>query len=187
MIFPAPSRPFALVALIGLLLAGCASTPELTSPEGRNDLSLVFGYVDMSDAPSKLDFVWMKRMRPVEDKPYYSFWTVDGMFFRANVPPGTYKFDKFGGHSGWKNTTYNYRFPEQGKTELDRQIAKPGIYYVGSYRYKEIKTSFWKPDNWDLERVNSPSERELLEKMLPYAKHEHWKKLIQNRIAELKK
>lgn len=182
------SRLFRCGLIVAALAAsGCGSTPEITPPEDKESTSLVFGHLDMSDAPSDLDWVWMKRMRPVTDTPYFSFWTVDGTFFRGNVPPGTYKFTKFGGHSGWKNTTYNYNFPDQGKGELDRQVGSNGLYYVGSWRYKKIKTSFWKPDQFDLERVKSPTERELLERMLPYAKGAHWRGMIERRLRELKK
>ena len=169
-----------------LLLAACATTPSLTAPEGK-DVSLVFGHIDMSEAPSDLHWVTMQRLRPVTETPYYSFWVVDGTFFRINVPAGTYKFTKFGGHSGWKNTSYTYGFPSQGQSKLDRRIDRPGLYYAGSWKYRKVKTGFFQPGKFDVEASRTPSELELLQKMLPYADHPHWKQMIEQRIRELKK
>lgn len=175
-----------LLILAGLFLAGCSSTPELAEPEGEQP-SLVFGHIDMSDAPTDLGWVSMKRMRPLTETPYYGFWVVDGTFFVSNTPPGTYKFVNFGGHSGWKNMNATYSFPGQGKGELDREIQRQGLYYVGSWKYKKIKTGIFQADKFDLVRVNTPTERELLERILPYAKHDFWKKAIERRVRELKK
>ena len=182
-----PQYRFVLTLLIiAAILSGCASTPNLGTPDAEN-VSLVFGHIDMDEAPSELDWVQMKRMRPVTKTPYYNFWVVDGTFFRADVPEGTYKFTSFGGHSGWKNTSYNYNFPNQGKGELDRRISKPGIYYVGSYKYEKIDTGFFSPDQFNLVPTKAPSELEMLEKMLPYADDPYWKNMITKRMQELKK
>lgn len=169
------------------MLGACGSSPNLNNkPDGKN-VSLVYGYIDMKNAPSKVTWVSMKKLKPKTDKPYYSFWVVDGMFFRNNVPPGTYKFTKFGGFSGWKNTEYTYSFPSQGQGALDRRIRRPGTYYVGSYKYKKIKKKkFFSQDKYDLVPVKSPSEKELLQKMLPYAKNPHWKGMIEKRLAKLR-
>ncbi|MDX1487590.1 MAG: hypothetical protein R3268_05270, partial [Acidiferrobacterales bacterium] len=64
-------------------------------------------------------------------------------------------------------------------------IKKQGVYFVGSYKYKKIKTGIFKPNQFDVEKTNSPSEKELLTQLLEYAKHPEWVRLIQNRLKEL--
>ncbi|KPK52805.1 MAG: hypothetical protein AMS22_08520 [Thiotrichales bacterium SG8_50] len=178
-----------LIAVAGavLALAACGSSPHLNDAPANKNVSLVYGYIDMDEAPSKLQRVTMKKLKPKSDTPYYHFWVVDGMFFRSNVPPGTYKFTEFGGFSGWKNVDYTYNFPSQGRGALDPVIRRPGAYYVGSYKYEKIKKeSFFGQDKYDLAPVKSPNEKELLQKMLPYAKHPHWKGVIEKRLSKLR-
>ncbi|MDH5649024.1 MAG: hypothetical protein OEY67_05145 [Gammaproteobacteria bacterium] len=173
-----------LLLTILLATAGCSTTPSLDEPEG-NQPSMIYGHIDMEDAPCKLGWVTMKQMRPKTDKPYYNFWIDEGTFFRINVPPGTYKFDEFGGAPRFGNTIYTFSFPDQGKGEMDRQIKRQGLYYVGSYKYKKIKTRFWQQGKFDLEKTKGPSEKEILQKILPYAKHPFWIKKINERLKQL--
>ncbi len=175
-----------LAVTLAAFVAGCSTTPSLDKPAGTG-MSLVFGHIDMDDAPSDLDWVELKRMRPISKEPYLGFWVVDGTFFRGDVPTGTYKFTQFGGHSGWKNATYTYDFPTQGKGEMDRRIDKPGLYYVGSYAYKNISTGLFEPDKFDLIPSKSPNELDLLQKIRPYANDPYWQRMIDKRIKELKK
>jgi hypothetical protein len=172
---------------IALILGACGSSPHLNNAPADKNVSMVYGYIDMEDAPSKLQRVTMKKLKPKTSEPYYHFWVVDGMFFRNNVPPGTYKFTQFGGFSGWKNVDYTYSFPSQGRGGLDRRIRRPGMYYVGSWKYVKIKKkSLFAQDKYDLVRVKSPTEKELLQKMLPYAKHPHWKDMIDARMKKVR-
>lgn len=173
-----------LIILTLLITTGCASRPVLDEPKGDQS-SFVYGHIDMSEAPCKLSWVSMKRMKPKTKTPYYNFWIDDGTFFRINVPNGTYKFTEFGGSSGWKNTIYTFSFPKQGKGDLDRIIRKQGRYYVGSWKYKKVKTRFWQQGKYDLVKTKGPSEKEILLKILPYAKHPHWVKVIKRRLKQL--
>jgi hypothetical protein len=69
---------------------------------------------------------------------------------------------------------------------MDRVISGTGLYYVGSYKFKKMKAGFFEQGKFDLERVNKPSEKELLTKLLEKAEHPTWKAAIQKRIGELK-
>ncbi len=178
----------ALVLLL-LALGGCSvtpPTPSLDKPADENR-SLIFGYIDMEDAPSDLFYVDMKRMRPVTDTPYFYFWVVDGLFFRHNTPAGTYKFTQFSGGKRYGNITHKYDFPAQGKGMLDQTIDKPGIYFVGSYKYREVDTGFFEAGKFELEPTTTPTELELLRRILPYAHDPYWVTMIENRIRELEK
>jgi hypothetical protein len=149
--------------------------------------SLVFGYIDMADAPSDIRWVDMKRIRPETQTPYYPMRVEKGMFYRTYVPEGLYKFDTFGGYSfrlGGNNLTY--AFARQGKQEIDPVIKEPGIYFVGSYKYQRLDASPYSK-RYRLVRVNQPTEAELLRRLLEKAGHPSWKEKIEQRLKEIKK
>lgn len=150
----------------------------------------MFGFIDMSDAPSNLTQVQMKRMRPVVDAPYYDFGVKDGLFYRVEVPNGSYKFTKITGVK-W-NTVYRYRLEAQGKGDLDREIQRPGLYFVGAWKYKPHKKGWFQQDEFELIPASTPSEREVLEAILAVPVWDKpavlpWKKRIEARVADLKK
>jgi hypothetical protein len=163
------------------LLTGCASSPRL-GPPSTDDVSLVFGHINMDQASAKLDSVQMKRIYPETRTPYYNFWVVDGTFFRADVPKGTYDFTSFGGHSGLKNKSHEYDFPGHGKGKVSPRITIPATYFVGSFRYSGIDNA----GNAILVPAKAPSEYELLRKILPYAKDPYWSNMIKKRLNRLK-
>ncbi len=175
-----------VVVLLAMPQTTLAKKGYLKEKPEQPNLSIVFGYIDMDDAPTKLKWVSMKRVKPRTAKPFYNFWVDDGFFYRASVPLGSYKFDSFGGFSGLKNTNYTFEFPNQGKGEMDPVINKQGVYFVGSYRYEKIKTGMFKPKQFDLTKANGPSERELLLRLREFAKHPQWAQLIDKRLKELK-
>jgi hypothetical protein len=78
-------------------------------------------------------------------------------------------------------------FPSQGQSKLDRRLDRPGLYYAGSWKYRKVKTGFFQQGKFDVEASRTPTELELLQKMLPYADHPHWKQMIEQRIRELRK
>ncbi len=174
-----------IVLLLTLPQSGLAKRGYLKEKPEEPNLSIIFGYIDMDKAPTKLKRVSMKQVRPRTPKPYYNFWTNKGLFYRASVPLGSYKFESFGGFSGLRNTDYTFHFPSQGKGEMDPVVNKQGVYFVGSYKYKKIKTGIFKPNKFDLIKLDGPSEKELLVRLLKYAKHPEWKRLINNRLKEL--
>src|SRR4051794_1136326 len=94
---------FSGILLFTLTLGGCAGGVKAFVKSVEEEESLVFGHLDMDDAPTSLDWVSMKRMRPVSEKAYYSFAVDGGMFYRTHTPPGTYKFESFGGSSVLRN------------------------------------------------------------------------------------
>jgi len=178
-------RRVALLAALGLFLVGCGGNPYMDDDGGGADRSLVYGYIDMDEAPAKLQWVSMKQLRPKVDKPYYSFWIREGAFYTNAAPPGVFKFDSFGGHNGWTNTNWTFSFPSQGRGAFDPVIKRPGMYYVGSWKYKKVKTGFFKPGKFDLVPDKKVSEKDVLKRMLPWAKHKKWKDMIEARIRQL--
>lgn len=183
--FPVQQLLALYIATLAIGLAGCSTTGHLVPPSEAN-ISAVYGYIDMSDAPTGLQWITMKKLQPRSDTPYYHFYVDDGMFYRSEIPPGTYKFWEFGGFSQWKNTDYTFQFQGQGKGEMDRVIDRQGLYFAGCYRYTRIKTGFFSPNKFDLEPIEGDCERETLERLARWSKDATWNRLISQRLSELR-
>jgi hypothetical protein len=169
-------------------LAGCAG-----GGHGRNiddpSNSLVFGYVDMTDAPTKVSGVQIQQVAPPAEKPYWGTDVRDGLFYTYYLPPGSYRLATLHG-SSFLRGEYQYNFPRQGGGATTVRIDKPGIYFLGAYKYKDVKTGFFEQGKFDIERVGSPSEAELLQRILerdPEIKGSAWVDKIRQRIARLKR
>ncbi len=65
------------------------------------------------------------------------------------------------------------------------RIDEPGIYFMGAFEYVEIDTAWYKQDSYDLVRVDSPTEKQVLETLLPDAKGTSWESRIRKRLREL--
>ncbi len=169
------------------LLVGCAGGGhgrDINDPAN----SLVFGFVDMSDAPTKMTGAQVMQVAPPTEKPYWGTNVRDGLFYTYYLPPGSYKLATLHGSSFFKGE-YRYSFPRQGAGESSVRIAKPGVYFLGSYKYKEVKTGIFEQGKFSIERVNSPSEAQLLQRILDEEKDikgSVWEERIRQRIARLK-
>ena len=66
------SRTFVLLFLLALSVSpGLADKDSQIDIDNPNN-SLVFGYIDMSDAPTKVQGAWLQQLSPPTDKPYWS-------------------------------------------------------------------------------------------------------------------
>jgi hypothetical protein len=185
-------RSFFLL-LVLLTLAGCGSAPSrVYTPEEIAKLSMIYGYIDMKDAPTSLGNVQLRRMRPVEDAPFYRAGVKEGYFLRINLPDGAYKVTSIGGTRG--STVYTFNMETQGKGDMDREVTRPGAYFAGAWKFKLHKKGLLQQDEFDLEPLASPGEREVLEKLLKLdlgmgteAETAAWRKRMEQRLAELKR
>lgn len=159
-------------ACIALLLLLTIVTPALTG--GGDDTihvdnpsnSLVFGYIDMSDAPTKVSGAWLQQVAPPTDKPYWSMGVEKGLFYNTFIQPGSYQLSKFSG-SGFAAGAHEYHFSRQGRSETAVRIEVPGIYYLGSYKYvKARKGGMFKRAKFSIEPIDDPGEAELLRRLL---------------------
>lgn len=176
-----------VLALLTLgLLAGCAGSGHGRHIDDASN-SLVFGYVDMSDAPTSVASASIMQVAPPTEKPYWGTDVRDGLFYTPYLPPGSYKLASLSG-SGFFKGDYQYNFPKQGRGDTGVRIAKPGIYFLGSYKYKKVKTGFFEGGKFTIERVKSPSEAELLKRILGEGdiKSSKWAEKIRARLAGLK-
>lgn len=178
--------------------SGCAlfSTEEPVDPNDKT-LSVVFGYFDMKEAPSWGGFDWVS-IKQYKPKPsYYGTTVEDGLFFHIGVAnKSSIQVDEFGRNTRWySNTVYTYGFGSNGRNETALVIKKPGVYFLGSYKYKEIPSgSFFEADKFDMVKSKSPTEKELLTKLLKLIKEDsdynmyHYQiSMIEKRLTALKK
>ena len=178
------SAVLAAVAVLGLVAACGSSGPARDINDATN--SLVFGYIDMADAPTKISGATILQVAPPTDKPYWPAGVKEGLLYHYALPPGSYQLASISGSSFWRGD-YRYNFPRQGNEQAVR-ISKPGIYFLGSYRYKGVKTGFFEGGKFDIERVDTPTEAELLRRILesPEIKGSAWEAKIRQRLSQLK-
>ena len=176
---------FLLPAL--LLSSGCTSMPDPVDPKDKNR-SVVFGFFDMSDAPSwgGIDWVSVKRYKP--KKGYFSAEVKDGLFYHIGVTNGSFQVDEFGRNTRfYSNTRYSYNFGGKGRNQTARKIKKPGAYFMGSYKYKNIDSgSIWKPDNFQMIKSKGPSEKVLLKKLLKIMRSDSDLSIYTHQIRRMK-
>src|SRR4029077_7410265 len=79
-----------------VLLAGCASSGHERNINDPTN-SLVFGYIDMDDAPTRLAYASIQTRAPPTQESYRSLAVRKGLFYTASLPPGSYQLTKFGG------------------------------------------------------------------------------------------
>jgi len=166
------------VLLLCAGLAACGSDgigPKRDINDPTN--SLVFAYIDMTGAPSKK--IYEASLKPQGEEGYWHM-TVseDGRLLSQPVlPPGSYQISRLAGPN------HLYNFPLYGRNETAVRIQQPGIYFLGAYRYVRLKSG-----QFDVERVSSPSELELLQRLQKedWVKGTQWEARLRNRIAELR-
>jgi hypothetical protein len=180
-------RTWLILSLIAVwLLVGCAGGGGYGRDINDPTNSLVFGYVDMADAPTKINTVTLQQVAPPSDKPYWHTGAREGLFHIAYLPQGSFQLATLRGSGFWSGDV-RYNFPRQG-SETAVRITKPGIYFLGSYKYKGVKTGFFEGGKFDIERVKSPSEAELLRRILEdkEIKGSAWEARIRQRLSQLK-
>jgi len=181
-------RIWLALGLIALALsAGCASSGherDINDPTN----SLVFGYIDMDEAPTSISYATIQQVAPATDSPYWGLAVKKGLFYSAYLPPGSYQLSSFGG-SGFLAGEHRYGFPRQGNQTALR-IEKPGIYFLGAYKYRDVKTGMFEQGKFSIDPLNKPTEADLLRRILDEGsgiKDSAWRDRIQARLARLKR
>jgi hypothetical protein len=149
--------------------------------------SLVFGYIDMEGAPTGVNAASIMQVSPPSETPYWALAVNKGLFVNAFLPPGSYQLSSFSG-SGFFAGPHEYIMPRQGN-ETSLRIVKPGIYFLGSYKYEKVKTGMFERGKFAIERTNTPTEAELLKRVLDDSegiRNSAWANKIRARLAQLK-
>ena len=157
---------------LACVLAGCASTEDVDVKD--ESVSIVFGYFDMKDAPSKVEWVSLKRYGIPDDRQKagwaYTLPAKDGLFYHVGIRPGSYQVDKFGGSGGIPFLTsrdVEYDFGSKGRNRTAVRIERPGIYFLGAHRYvNHAGKGFFDADKFEMQPARQPSEKELLQRLI---------------------
>lgn len=158
------SASFVIVLTLAVAFVSADEDSEISVDNPDN--SLVFGYIDMSDAPTKVQGAWMQQLSPPTDKPYWSMGIEQGLFYNPFMRPGTYQLSSFSG-SGFMAGAHEYNFPRQGRNETAVTIDEPGIYFLGAYKYVRAgKGGMFKRAKFSFERIDHPTEADLLQRIL---------------------
>lgn len=164
-----------LLSLLGwvLLLSACATGTQI---KDFSDRSVGYGWLDIAEVDAnRLSSVDIYQFRPRISEPYYPARVVkfkEGyLYYSAALPVGAHKTVSAAGQSciGFlcSNTTYRYAFGKQGDEVGAVVISAPGVYSLGSYKLKPVKTGFFEQGKFDVEPArNAPSKREMLEEIL---------------------
>jgi hypothetical protein len=185
-----------LLILLSVLVAGCASTPDPVDPADET-VSLVFGYFDMKDAPSGVDWVSLKKYDSKQkDGEWYHLAAREGLFFHVGIEPGSYQVDKFGGMGGIPLLTrrpFEYSYGNKGRNATAVRIQKPGVYFLGAHQFvNHAGKGFFEPDRFDMQRAKAPTEKDLLQRLVKvletdkeYAGYQRQLRLAKKRLSEL--
>jgi hypothetical protein len=93
-----------LLLLLGALLAcGGGLSKKLDQPESP-DASFIYGYIDMKDAPTGVDWVEFEQVAPQVEKRFLGMRVDDGIFYNEQFPRGSFVLSGFGSTSGWSNS-----------------------------------------------------------------------------------
>ena len=169
-----------------LMLGGCAGTP--IDPKDES-VSLVFAYFDMADAPSNLQWASLKRY-DAKEPVWYDMAARDGLIFHIGIAPGSYQVEKFGGQGGIPLLTrspYEYNFGTRGRNETAIRIQKPGVYFLGAYKYIDHSGGLFKADKFQMKPIKEPSEKELLQRLITLLESDSDTKMYTRQIAWAKK
>jgi len=157
-----------LPAVAAFALAGCAGAPKVDSRD--ETVSLVYGYFDMKHAPSTLEWVSLRKYGTPKEGEWYSLAAKDGLFFHIGVEPGSYQVDKFGGTGGIPLLTrrpFEYDFGAKGRNRTALRIAKPGLYFLGTYRYvNHAGKGLLEADKFEMQPSKSPGEKDVLQRLV---------------------
>jgi hypothetical protein len=170
-----------------LLVAGCASKGDPIDPKDET-LSMVFGYFDMKEAPSDLRWVSIKKYG---DKPlFYEAGAKEGLFWHVGIAPGSYQVETFGGQGGIPMLTsspYRYNFGTRGRNDTAVRVRRPGLYFMGVYRYVEHKGGFMETDRFEMKPAKAPSEKEVLQRLIKEMESDDELRIYTRQLAWAKK
>jgi hypothetical protein len=155
-----------LLVLSVVLLTACASGTRITD---FSDRSVGYGWLNIKEVDAnRLHAVAIYQFRPQTAEPYYPAAVKEFkngyLYYTMALPNGSHKTESAAGQQclGFlcSNTTYKYSFGKQGDEVGAVIIKAPGIYHMGSYKLKDVKTGFFEPGKFEvLLASDAPSKR----------------------------
>lgn len=193
------SQRLVLIFLL-IFVSGCnvwihVSKSKFMDEKKTKNSILVFGYFDDSEAPFSMGWGDIKQIRPATDEAYKELRSNgDGLFYLENLPTGSYKLISLEGREKGALSTrpWTTSFPEPSsdpdykRTEL--RAKKSGVYFLGAYKLKLVKKGgLFGDDKFETTVLKKLTEKQVLKKLLKYAKGTRWKSMIKKRIRQLKR
>ena len=152
--------------VLALLLAGCASGTRITD---FNDRSLGYGWLNIKEVDAnRLHAVDIYQFRPQTAEPYYPTAVKEFrngyLYYTMALPNGSHKTYSAAGQRCLgilcSNTTYKYSFGKQGDDVGAVTVRAPGVYHLGSYDLKDVKTGFFEAGKFDaVPAAKAPTRR----------------------------
>lgn len=169
-----------LAAMLAVAVASCSAPPppgldmRRLEPPVRWDVSMVVGYLDMDLAPTRLEWLEMRRISPPGGALFYQMRIHQGIFYMEKFPPGVYELNEFGGQGILRGQRV-YRLPRQSPS-LRIEIPAPGIYFLGAWRYQPGGGP--SRGGFTLGRIEEPRQSEIVERLLPFARGTAWEERL---------
>jgi hypothetical protein len=179
---------FITIFLAFLLSSGCGNM-RIKDTRDPN-ASLVYGYVDMGNAPVNLAWLQFKQIRPITKKRFRSFWIKDNsLFYHYNIPDkSSFSIYEFGTTDPVNGTVVN-TMPMYGDNARTFKVREPGsLVFLGSFRYRGTIANIgniFRKAGFGLVPSRKPAEKEVLLKLLPHTKGSKWEARVNKRIKEL--
>lgn len=179
-----------LAIVLAAALAGCkttalkASTSQWDAPKSA-DAVFLLATIDMSDMPGYFQEATLERLSPEPKTTIHSFRVKRDkdscVFFNEDLSTGRYQLVDF-----------TIRLPDRDITfkmgdgpRFQGNFTTPGVHYLGTFKPREVrrhgKTSY------ELAVVRRPDERQAIERILPDASDDTWKKLLIERARQLRR
>jgi len=159
------TKRWTFVTLAALALVGGSMTAEAVDAK-EDSTSLVFGYVDVKDAPASIDWVSLKRSggRP----GYYRLGLTNGVYCYIGVEPGSYQVEKSGGVKGGLifGNAVEFEYGTRGRDATALRVGTPGVYFMGAHRFVAQDGARFAVGRFEMQAVQSPTEREVLERLI---------------------
>lgn len=181
------------LTLAAAVLAGCATGTTITD---FSDRSVGYGWLNIKDVDAnRLHAVSIYQFRPQTAEPYYPAAVKEFkggyLYYTMALPVGSHKTESAMGQQclGFlcSNTTYKYSFGKQGDEVGAVVIKSPGVYHLGSYNLKDVKTGFFEAGKFAVvPATNAPSRRELLEEILKEADEPVIAERIRRELAQMR-
>lgn len=187
---------YLMLAFLAVSMSGCvihfSKSKSIDDQEEPNSI-MVVGYLDDSEAPFTMKWGEIKQVRPVIDEPYQELRSNnEGLFYLENLPVGSYQLEELGGpDKGFlSQDTWAWGFGDvrgdKGFERTELRASKPGIYFLGSYKIDMVKKGgLFSMDKYETLAVAQPTEKQVLQKLLPITKGTRWESVVRKRIRQL--
>lgn len=172
------------VAILGLVLGGCAAKPtppyEIESPE----LGMIFGNIHIPG----------REVTEIELREYDKFYLPpiitpprvmifrNGNFVAENLKPGDYYISRFASGKLYYTLVKDTRSAYQNIIRVE-----PGsVNFVGSFKITDVEPGVFTKGKFNYKQVRFPSERNLLKHMYQVTQGTGWQARIEQRIKTLR-